>query len=108
MATFARPAADDLDWAMLDLRGAPATEAAKLRRRVIGGHVADRERARYAQRLYGRRWLRSRRAWLRRERARREARLVEALAALLMGERPRDVDEARARARAALAAARAG
>ncbi|MCB9527752.1 MAG: hypothetical protein R3F65_20965 [bacterium] len=106
MSTLSRSAADDLDWAMLDLRGAPATEVAKTRRRVMGGYVADRERARYAQRFYGRRWQRSRRAWLRRERARREARLVEALAAMLMGERPRDVDAARARVRAALAAAR--
>ena len=40
------PHFDEIDWAMLDLSGPPATETARARREARGAHVADRARAR--------------------------------------------------------------
>lgn len=95
---------DDLDWAMLNLPGAPATESAARLRRERGSHVAERSRARYARRYYGRRWASVERARQRFARRRAQAAAVEALAALLMSDvRPNDIGEARAMVRRALA-----
>lgn len=95
---------DTLDWAMLNLSGPPATEAAAARRRERGAHVADLSRAGYARRYYGRRWSRVERARRRVAERRRQAAAIEALAALLMGQsRPADMAEARALVRRALA-----
>lgn len=94
----------DLDWAMLNLPGVPASEAAALRRRERGGHVADLSRARFARRYYGQRWSRVERARQRYARRRQQAAAVEALAVLLMSDvRPRDLAEACAMVRRALA-----
>lgn len=96
---------DDLDWAMLTPAGVPATEAAARRRRVVGGHVADLARARYARRYYGRRWTRVEQARRLRAARRREAAQVEALARLLLtAPRPRTPAEARRMVLAALRA----
>jgi len=95
---------DNLDWAMLDLPGPQATEAAAQRRRVRGSHVADRARARYGRRYYGRRWSLVGRARQRYAARRRQAAAIEALAGLLMSNvRPTDLAEARALVRRAMA-----
>ncbi len=97
---------DDLDFAMLDLPGVPATEAAAAGRRALGERVADRARARYARRYFGRRWDRVAQARRRHAARRQQAALVESIAALLMGEaRPTDLADARDLARLALARA---
>lgn len=97
---------DDLDFAMLDLPGVPASEAAADARRALGERVADRARARYARRYFGRRWDRVAHARRRQAARRQQAALVESIAALLLSERrPASVDEARDLARLALARA---
>lgn len=94
---------EELDFAMLELRGPRATEEARDRRRQRGAHAEDRGRARYARRIYGRRWRRSRRLVRRRNAAQRDARLVEALARLLAsGVQVRDLEDARCAVRAAM------
>lgn len=104
-APTGRDPSEAIDWAMLNLTGPPATEAAALRRRLRGSHVADAARARYARRYYGRRWHRVEQARQRHAERRRLAAQVEAIAALLMSDvRPADLAEAREIARRALGA----
>jgi len=92
----ARTSFDDLDWAMLEMRGPLATDAARACRRSRGQHVAHQARARFARRYYGQRWRRVGRARGQYVATRRRVALVEAMAALLEAPaRPQDRDEAR-------------